>query len=132
MMATTSAERATILTVSRRAMETLRGSLADKPGDMTIETDVQSLQGLADVISRLLDEVLRCGGEECMGRSIDGVKLWVARDQYLALEQLNERHTRALRAIAEAISPRPDEMSMLIDWEETAQAFAATARAALE
>ena len=130
-MATTPPDRNTILAVARRTSETLRASILEKPGDMTLETNVQSLQGLADVISFLTDETLRCGGEECMGRSIDGMKLWVTRDRYLELEERASRHASALRAIADAVGSDRDELAMLIDWEGTAQALAATAREAL-
>ncbi|HEU0066390.1 MAG TPA: hypothetical protein VFQ57_04025 [Sphingomonas sp.] len=124
--------RTDLLTTGARACDTLRRSMADKPADTMIETNAQSLTALADVIGSLVDEAGRCGGVDCMGRSIDGTRLWVTLDRFDAVERQAKRYEEALRVIASACSATTNELDMLIDWQGTARSLSATARAALD
>lgn len=124
--------RVNLLATGRRASQTLAQSMADKPGEAAIETNVGSLRGLAEVIGALVDEANRCGGIDCMGRSVDGTKLWVTRDRFEEVERRASRYEATLRAIAAAVQADGGEMDMLIDWQVTARALAAAARQALE
>lgn len=124
--------RVTLLATGRRAAETLAQSMADKSADAAIETNAGSLRGLAEVIGALVDEANRCGGIDCMGRSVDGTRLWVTRDRFEEVERRAERHEATLRAIAAAVQPDGGDMDMLIDWQGTARALAAAAQRALD
>ena len=124
-------ERTKLLAMGRRAAETLAQSVAGKPAETPIETNAGSLRGLADVIEALLEEANRCGDIDCMGRSIDGTKLWVTRDRFEEVERRVARAESTLRAIAGAVQSDGGEMDMLIDWQGTARALAEAAQEAL-
>lgn len=123
--------RAILLATGQRAAETLARSMADKPADAPIETNAGSLRGLAEVIGALVGEANRCGGVDCMGRSIDGMKLWVTRDRFEEIESRAARYEATLRAIARAAEAGGD-MDMLIDWQGTARAMSTSAQQALD
>lgn len=127
-----------LLQTARRALTALRGTVEQKADQSAIETDVRSLRGMATVIEGLCGEVVKCGGEGCMGRAIDGMKLWVAHDQYqqtkarLALAEARlEGLEAALRGIAEADAAALPEVALFFDWQAVAQRFQQTARDAL-
>ncbi|SEN60743.1 hypothetical protein SAMN05192583_3135 [Sphingomonas gellani] len=124
--------RARLLETGRRAAETLGRSVADKPDDAPIETNIASLRGLAEVMSSLVDDAHRCGGIDCMGRSVDGVKLWVTRDRFEALERQAVRYGAALAAIAQAGETAGGDMDMLVDWQGTVRALSQVARRTLD
>lgn len=124
--------RANLLANGQRAAETLARSVAEKPGDMPIETNVASLRGLSEVIGALVAETGRCGGPDCMGRSVDGTKTWVTRDRLEAVTQRAARMEEALRTIARAAGEAGGgEMDMLVDWQGTVRALGAVAQRAL-
>lgn len=129
--ATNNNVRAMMLVTAGRASSTLRQSIADKPPETPIKTNAQSLDGLAGLIDALLADTADCGGSDCMGRSVDGVKMWVIRDRLDAAARRAGRYEAALRAIAQAVGDGRDELDMLVDWQDTAQALARRARAAL-
>ena len=124
--------RASLLANGQRAAETLARSVAQKPAEMPIETNVGSLRGLSEVIGALVAETNRCGGIDCMGRSVDGTKTWVTRDRLDAVSQRAARLEEALRTIARAASEAGGgEMDMLVDWQGTVRALGTVAHRAL-
>ena len=127
-----------LLQTARRALTALLGTVEQKPDQSAIETDVRSLRGMATVIEGLCGEVVKCGGEGCMGRTIDGIRLWVAHDQYqaaqarLALAEARAGQLEAaLRGIAEADAESLPEVALFFDWQAVAQRFQQAARDAL-
>lgn len=68
-----------------------------KDDGATVTIDIRSFRGLATLIAALANEGGRCGGEQCMGRALDGVRFWVAKDQ---LDAATERAARAEREAA--------------------------------
>jgi hypothetical protein len=127
-----------LINVAQRALMALRGTVEEKSDQSAIETDVRSLRGVATVIEGLCTEVVKCGGEGCMGRAIDGIRLWVADDQYqqakaraIEAEARAERLEAALRNIAEADAAALPEVAMFWDWQAAAQCLQQTARNAL-
>lgn len=124
--------RAALLTTGRRASESLARSVTDKPTEAAVETNVGSLRGLAGVLEALVDDAERCGGLDCMGRSVDGTKLWVTRDRFEEVERRAARLESSLRAIADAVDASGGELDMLIDWQGTARALSEAARRALD
>lgn len=142
--ATDSDARTALLEAAGRASSSLQQSIAAKPPGTPIETNVESLGGLSTLIDALLADASRCGGVDCLGRAIDGVKLWVTRDQFEAMgkrvvqseeraarhEAHASRYKATLRAIADAVQTQ-DEMDMLIDWQGTTRAMANAARRVL-
>ena len=102
---------------AERAAQALNASLAEKPDEKPIETDVRSLRGLSGVIGGLLGEVDRCGGVDCMGRALDGRRLWVTKDRFDA-EKARADHAQAcLDAILDAVRVDESRFGMLIDWQ---------------
>jgi hypothetical protein len=127
-----------LLQTARRALTALLGTVEQKPDQSAIETDVRSLRGMATVIEGLCGEVVKCGGEGCMGRTIDGMRLWVAHDQYqqmktrlASIEAHVERLEAALRGIAETDAETLPEVALFFDWQAAAQRFQQAARDAL-
>lgn len=124
-------QRATMLATAERASASLSQSVTGKPAETVIETNVQSLSGLARVMKVLLEDARACGGVDCMGRTVDGTKLWVTRDRLEAVEQRAQRYEAALRSIASTCADDAGEMDMLVDWQGTARALSALARQTL-
>lgn len=124
--------RVRLIAAGQRAAESLGQSVAGRPGEAPIETNVGSLRGLAEVLSALVEDANRCGGVDCMGRSIDGTKLWVTRDRFEAVEQQAVRYRAALISIAQAGEASGSEFDMLVDWQGTVRALAQAARHALD
>lgn len=132
MADTTEAEtRAALLATARNAADSLARSVIDKSDETPIETNIGSLRGLADLIGALVDDARRCGGLDCMGRSIDGTKLWITRDRFEDIERRAALYQAALRTIANAADQSGGEYGMLVDWQGTVDALSATARRAL-
>lgn len=127
-----SSHRARVIATGRRAAETLGASVAGKPAEAVIETNASSLQGLSEVVIALVEDAGRCGGADCMGRSIDGTRLWVTRDRLEAVDSRARRLEAALVEIVEAGTLGGNEYDMLIDWQGRADALTQAARRALE
>lgn len=77
-------------------------------GDAPVRTTGATLKGLSGLLRCLSDEVSSCGGADCMGRKIEGLRLWVTMDQFNAVEaeakalrEERDRLTAALRQIAD-------------------------------
>lgn len=137
-MATNTSSVSPALSGALRASSTLARSLVGKADDSPIETDVRSLRGLAEVIDALVEEAKRCGGPDCMGRAVDGVKLWVTQDR-LAIEAERSaaasarlaRYEDALRTIGEVQLLDPGGLDMLVDWHGVALQLRDVAQRAL-
>jgi hypothetical protein len=121
-----------VIATGQRAAETLGLSVVGKSAQAPIETDVSSLRRLSEVVGALVEEVGRCGGVDCMGRSIDGTRLWVTRDRFEAVERRASRLEAALVEIAHAGALAGNEYDMLVDWQGTAFALTQAARRALD
>jgi hypothetical protein len=106
--------------------------VAGRPADAIIETNVSSLRGLSEVVSALVEDAGRCGGADCMGRSIDGTRLWVTRDQFQTMESRARKLEAALVEIVEAGTLAGNEYDMLVDWQGRASALTQVARHALD
>lgn len=124
--------RTELLATARRAALSLQRSIADKPPETPIETNVQSLNGLAAVIDGLVVDADQCGGVDCMGRVSDGVKLWVTRARLDAAEERVARYETMLRTIADLGQGDLGALGMLMDWESTAKSMAEIARSGLD
>ena len=127
-----SSHRARVIATGRRAAETLEASVAGKPGDAVIETNVSSLRSLSEVVIALVEDAGRCGGPDCMGRSIDGTRLWVTRDRFETMENRARKLEAALIEIVKAGTLAENEYDMLVDWQGRAGALTQAARRALE
>jgi hypothetical protein len=130
-------KREDLAALAQRAAASLTGSVEGKQDAAPIETNAASLRGIASVIGDLAAEVRRCAGSSCMGRSIDGVRLWVTQDRFDVEKAradhavaLANRYAATLHAIA-ASAPSDDSLGMLVDWQSHAASLHATARRAL-
>lgn len=138
MHGATNDDHRSLLLTAERAAASLGGSLADKPDETNIQTDVRSLRGIAAVVDGLRTSLGRCGGADCMGHSPDGIRTWVrAEEMNRASRRADaaEARARLLEAALDRIvacSAMPDgELSMMWDWRDIAAEMAACARAAL-
>lgn len=131
-------DRESAIAAAERAASTLTGSLGDKPDETPIETNAGSLRGLAAVIANLLAEVKACGGPDCMGRSINGVRLWATQDRLdqeiqraADATERADRYAAALRTIEAWRASGLGDFAMLVDWQAVASGMRQQAQAAL-
>jgi len=127
-----------LLHSAQRAIEAIGGIVEAKEDVVPIATNAGSLRSVATVIDGLSEEVRRCGGDNCMGRAIDGMKLWVTQDRLTqALARADAATARvmmledALRRIAEAETASIGGYAMLRDWEAVVANHRQIAQAAL-
>jgi hypothetical protein len=82
---------ARISEIARTAERTSRdmlGRVAGSDEATTVTIDVPSFRAIATMLGVMAAEALKCGGEDCMGRAVDGVRLWVTKDRF---DQLSAR-----------------------------------------
>ncbi|WP_033922480.1 hypothetical protein [Sphingomonas sp. 37zxx] len=120
-------DRLATIDLAERALAQLQQSLAGKDDHVSFEIDTRSLRGLASVIEATRREISRCAGERCMGRAVDGVKLWVAQAQFDVERTRAERAEArlagmeaALAAIAASADHGEEALGMLVDWQQHA------------
>jgi hypothetical protein len=128
-----------VLNNAHRARNAICSIVEAKNDDVPIETNAGSLRSVAVVMGSLEQEVRRCGGDGCMGRSIDGVKLWVTMDRMATVRAIAESaidRVKILEAALRAITVRGqtgfiDDYSMLNDWQAIAMEQQQIAESAL-
>lgn len=73
-----------------------------------IETDATTLLAIGEVMALMLEDLHACGGTQCMGRAIDGIKLWVTQNQFDAAHKRAACMQNVLRCIAaDGVRTRP-------------------------
>ncbi|MEG3166320.1 hypothetical protein U1701_17160 [Sphingomonas sp. PB2P19] len=65
-----------------------------------IQTNAGILLAIGEVMALMLEDLHACDGTQCMGRAIDGMKLWVTQDRFNAAQKRAVRMEDALRRIA--------------------------------
>lgn len=93
---------------ARQTAESMATAIANKPTHVEVKTDSATFGAIARMLVELSNHLSGCGGDECMGQSIDGLRLWVTQDR-LTMEQArvaflteeNQRLHGALRVIAD-------------------------------
>ena len=97
--------------LARAAMEIARSmetAIEGKAPEVRVDTDAATFRKIAAILHDLSGQISGCGGTECMGRPIDGVRFWVAQESLRAeqarvakLSEENDRLKAALRSIAD-------------------------------
>lgn len=131
--------RRTAIELGNRAVRALSDTLADKLDEALIETDARTLRGLLTVVSGLLGEVNRCAGSDCMGRAIDGFRLWTPHARLAAetgrADEATHRAEAAEAALRQIASVGQvgggHHLGLLTDWQDVARSQAWIAHAAL-
>lgn len=124
-------DTARLIDAAQRALSAIGGVVAAKEDPAPIATNAGSLRGVAAVLTELTHEVRRCGGGDCMGRQVDGFKLWVTQDRLDAVQKrLFAAEAALARIVAEANDPVPD-FAMLRDWHAVALRQGQIAQSAL-
>ena len=122
-----------------RAIASIKNLAEVKEDGEPIDTNVGSLRSMALVMEGLTNEVVKCGGEECYGRAVNGCKTWVRTEQLSAakarmavMEQRLSDMEAALRRVAEAAVVPTQDFAFFCDWNEIARSQQSIASLALE
>jgi hypothetical protein len=124
-------DREELLALAQRTLAALGTAAASNEGTAPIETNSASLIAIAKVITQMLEDMQACGGAGCMGRAVDGTRLWVTQDRFDVVHAQGIR----LRAILQQIAAEDNQdegYDMLVDWRENTSTLRRLARAALE
>jgi hypothetical protein len=132
-------KKAALVEAAKKAARGMLASTEGKDGAAAVNTDVRTFRSLAAMLNTLSGEVAQCGGSDCMGRKIDGLRLWVTHDQLTVAQAEAEtlRHEiyrlrAALRRIAEEDAEPMGLVALFDDASSVRHHFRGLAATALE
>lgn len=122
--------RGQLIDRARQTIAAIGQAVDGKKPKTQVQTDTSTLRAIGELMATMLEDMTACGGAHCMGRTIDGIKLWVTQDRFERVQARNAQLEQALRSI-DGASGQGDEEDMLIDWRETARSMSRLAGATL-
>jgi hypothetical protein len=123
--------RGQLIDRARQTIVALGQAVDGKEPKAQMQTDTSTLRAIAELMASMLEDLTACGGANCMGRTIDGFKLWITQDRFERTQARNAQLEQALRSINRA-GGQADEDDMLIDWRETAKSMSRLAGTTLD
>jgi hypothetical protein len=107
-MSTRNDSSAPLVLAAREIARSMEAAVEGKAAETRVDTDAATFRKIAAVLNGLSTHLSGCGGTECMGRPIDGVRFWVAQERLKAeqarvamLSEENSRLKTALQSIAD-------------------------------
>lgn len=90
------APRGEIVKAAERMSRDMIAKISGQDPNAALAIDVRSFRAIATLLGLVAADSSRCGGDDCMGRAVDGIRLWVTKDRLEQSECEVRRLTEAL------------------------------------